>query len=178
MIEPALQEAEIRRSTARPTSDLTAYDLYLRARPLMRGWGKEACAPGLDLLREALARDPNDGPALVGAAWCASQLVTGGWAEDPETDRREALDLVRRAVKAAPTIPRCSYGPPALSISSERTSVARWRCLTTRLPSIRSNAFGWFWQRFETVRGIDRNGDRALRKVIAARPVYAAAAFL
>ena len=29
VIEPALQEAEIRRSTARPTSDLAAYDLYL-----------------------------------------------------------------------------------------------------------------------------------------------------
>src|SRR3984893_12889709 len=31
VIEPALQAAEIRRSTERPTSDLTAYDLYLRA---------------------------------------------------------------------------------------------------------------------------------------------------
>ncbi|HEY8873977.1 MAG TPA: hypothetical protein VIM52_13170 [Stellaceae bacterium] len=30
VIEPALQAAEIRRSTARPTTDLTAYDLYLR----------------------------------------------------------------------------------------------------------------------------------------------------
>src|SRR6516162_568725 len=31
VIEPALQAAEIRRSAKRPTSDLTAYDLYLRA---------------------------------------------------------------------------------------------------------------------------------------------------
>src|SRR5579864_8820357 len=31
VIEPALQAAEIRRSVARPTRDLTAYDLYLRA---------------------------------------------------------------------------------------------------------------------------------------------------
>jgi adenylate cyclase len=105
VIEPALQDAEIRRSTARPTSDLTAYDLHLRALPLMRGWGKEPALQGLHLLREAIARDPNYGRALVGAAWCASQLVTGGWAEDPETDRREALDLVRRAVKAAPDDP-------------------------------------------------------------------------
>jgi len=37
VIEPALQEAEIRRSAAHPTSDLTAYDLYLRALPLMAG---------------------------------------------------------------------------------------------------------------------------------------------
>src|SRR5262249_51977967 len=33
VIEPALQAAEIRRSAERPTSDLTAYDLYLRALP-------------------------------------------------------------------------------------------------------------------------------------------------
>ena len=31
VIEPALQAAEMRRSAERPTSDLTAYDLYLRA---------------------------------------------------------------------------------------------------------------------------------------------------
>src|ERR1700676_104698 len=31
VIEPALQAAEMRRSAARPTIDLTAYDLYLRA---------------------------------------------------------------------------------------------------------------------------------------------------
>ena len=31
VIEPALQAAEIRRSASRPTDDLTAYDLYLRA---------------------------------------------------------------------------------------------------------------------------------------------------
>ena len=31
LIEPALQAAEIRRSIARPTADLSAYDLYLRA---------------------------------------------------------------------------------------------------------------------------------------------------
>ena len=33
VIEPTLQAAEIRRSAARPTDDLTAYDLYLRALP-------------------------------------------------------------------------------------------------------------------------------------------------
>ena len=31
IIEPTLQSAEIRRSSARPTTDLNAYDLYLRA---------------------------------------------------------------------------------------------------------------------------------------------------
>ena len=39
VIEPTLQAAEIRRSAERPTSDLTAYDLYLRALSLYEGAG-------------------------------------------------------------------------------------------------------------------------------------------
>jgi hypothetical protein len=34
VIEPALQAAETARSASRPTHDLTAYDLYLRALPI------------------------------------------------------------------------------------------------------------------------------------------------
>ena len=41
IIEPTLEAAEHRRSTQRPTDDLTAYDLYLRARALtLSGKGK------------------------------------------------------------------------------------------------------------------------------------------
>jgi adenylate cyclase len=36
VIEPALQAAEIRRSTARLTHDLTAYDLYLQALSVLK----------------------------------------------------------------------------------------------------------------------------------------------
>src|SRR6201998_3799441 len=35
VIEPTLQAAEIRRAVSRPTDDLTAYDLYLRAYPMV-----------------------------------------------------------------------------------------------------------------------------------------------
>jgi hypothetical protein len=45
VIEPALQAAKIRRATARPTSDLTAYDLYLRSIELARAWSREANLP-------------------------------------------------------------------------------------------------------------------------------------
>jgi adenylate cyclase len=148
VIEPALQEAEIRRATARPTSDLTAYDLYLRAWPLMRGWGKEPALQGLDLLREAIARDPNYGPALVAASWCTSQLITGGWSKDSEIDRREALDLVRRAIKAAPDDPEVLvWAAGTLDLLGEDIgrSLAMLDHALTLNPS---NAFGWFWSGF------------------------------
>jgi TolB-like protein len=40
IIEPTLQAAEICRSSERPTNDLTAYDLYLRALPHTYAWEK------------------------------------------------------------------------------------------------------------------------------------------
>src|SRR6266853_508485 len=49
VIEPTLQAAEMRRSAARPTSDLTAYDLYLRALPDAFSWEKNRLARALDL---------------------------------------------------------------------------------------------------------------------------------
>jgi len=55
VIEPALQAAEIRRSAARPTNDLTAYDLYLRAiGPIRSGErGKERYLQGLDFVKQS-----------------------------------------------------------------------------------------------------------------------------
>jgi hypothetical protein len=41
VIEPTLQSAEIRRSANRPTNDLTAYDLYLRALPAPSSFDKD-----------------------------------------------------------------------------------------------------------------------------------------
>jgi adenylate cyclase len=59
VIEPALQAAEIRRSADQPTSDLTAYDLYLRALSHLYPRDKEGIVAGLGLLRQAIERDPN-----------------------------------------------------------------------------------------------------------------------
>jgi hypothetical protein len=41
VIEPTLLNAEVHRSAQRPTDDLTAYDLYLRAIEAARSWEKE-----------------------------------------------------------------------------------------------------------------------------------------
>src|SRR5437870_4056595 len=69
VIEPTLQAAETRRTTGRPTADLTAYDLYLRAWQIASESGavdrlREAAA----LLDQAIARDPRFAPALGLAA--------------------------------------------------------------------------------------------------------------
>ena len=103
VIEPTLQAAEMRRSSDRPTNDLTAYDLYLRAlAPIRSGeWEKERYLQALGLLAQAIERDPRYGPALAAAAFCHQALHTAGWTDDASAAGREGIDLARRALRVA-----------------------------------------------------------------------------
>jgi len=101
VIEPTLQAAEILRSGERPTSDLTAYDLYLRALSHAYTWEKSDIITALDLLRQAIERDSHYGPALALAALCHYNLHVGGWTNDPDLNRREGVDLARQALRVA-----------------------------------------------------------------------------
>jgi len=105
VIEPALQAAEMRRSAARPTTDLSAYDLYLRALSTFYPITKERVSAALRLLELAIAIDPNYGPALSWAAICHMRLVNDGWTEAPETNRGKATALARQALQMAQNDP-------------------------------------------------------------------------
>jgi len=98
VIEPALQAAEIARSTARPTSDPTAYDLYLRALPILFSASREI-PQALKLFEEAIERDPHYGPALAWAAFCHYRRCLDARSDDPAADRRKGVDLARRALQ-------------------------------------------------------------------------------
>jgi tetratricopeptide (TPR) repeat protein len=103
VVEPTLQAAEIRRSADRPTSDLTAYDLYLRA--LTRPWDREGIFAALNLLGQAIERDPHYGPALGLAARCHQNLHVNGWTNDPDSNIREGVALARRALRTGSEYP-------------------------------------------------------------------------
>ena len=105
VIEPTLQAAEIRRAANRPTSDPTAYDLYLRAVPLWASHEKEPIIQALGLLERAIERDLHYGSALGLAALCHQLLATSDWTNDTEAHRREGIDLARRALRCAPDDP-------------------------------------------------------------------------
>ena len=64
LIEPALQAAEMHRSAARPMTDLSAYDLYLRALAAFYPITKERVFEALRCLEQAIAIDRHYGPAL------------------------------------------------------------------------------------------------------------------
>jgi adenylate cyclase len=99
IIEPALQAAETARSASRPTADLTAYDLYLRAYAMVLSSATQI-PDALRLMEQAIGRDPCYGPALAWAAVCCHRLVVDGRSKDPQADRRKGIDLARRALRA------------------------------------------------------------------------------
>jgi adenylate cyclase len=101
IIEPTLQDAETVRTISRPTNDLTAYDLYLRALAKFPWAGKQQIYEARDLLCRAIARDPCYGPALAWAAVCYMRLRNDGLSKDPEADGRMGAELARRALQAA-----------------------------------------------------------------------------
>jgi TolB-like protein/class 3 adenylate cyclase/Flp pilus assembly protein TadD len=100
VIEPALQAAETARSDDRPTNDLTAYDLYLRAYAMALS-SSARFGEALRLLEQAIDRDPHYGPALAWAAFCCNRLVIDGRSEDPAAERRKGIDFARRALEVA-----------------------------------------------------------------------------
>ena len=100
VIEPALQAAETARSAGRATTDLTAYDLYLRAYAMYLASARQI-PDALHLTEQAIARDPQFGHALAFAALCYHRLVTDDRSEDPEAASRKAVDLARRALEVA-----------------------------------------------------------------------------
>jgi adenylate cyclase len=100
IIEPALHAAEIARSAERPTADLTAYDLYLRAHMAVVSSARRI-PEALRLLEQSIERDPHYGPALGWAAVCCHRLLVDNRSENPEADRLKGANFARRALEVA-----------------------------------------------------------------------------
>jgi TolB-like protein/Flp pilus assembly protein TadD len=99
VIEPTLEAAEIRRTIDRPTKDLSAYDLYLRALPHAVTYQWDRTLEALALLQQAIERDPNFPSALARAAYCHAVLDAIGRGEDRGSNRHIGIDLARRALR-------------------------------------------------------------------------------
>jgi TolB-like protein/class 3 adenylate cyclase len=142
IIEPALQAAETARSANRPTNDLTAYDLYLRAYAMILSSTRQV-AEALRLLEQAIARDPRYGPALAWAAICCFRLVGDGRSEDPAADRLKGIDFARRALEVAGDDPNI-LANVALALAYFGEDIGAMMALVDRALAINPNfARGW-----------------------------------
>jgi len=147
IIEPTLQAAEIRYSFERPMTDLTAYDLYLRARSVASSYERDGIAEALELLGQAIARDPRYGLALATAATYRVDLENYDWIEDREGEenRRTAIDLARQALRTGADDPGV-LGRAAVVLGCFGEDIDAALALIDRALALNpSFAFGWYW---------------------------------
>jgi TolB-like protein/Flp pilus assembly protein TadD len=144
VIEPALQAAEIRRSVARPATDLSAYDLYLRALAVFFPITKERIVKALGLLEQAIAIDPHYAPALSWASVANLHLDGQGWVEERETARHKAIDLARQALQATQNDPSVLANAAAVLAQSGEDIGAMIGLVDRALRLNPSFARGWF----------------------------------
>jgi TolB-like protein/class 3 adenylate cyclase len=143
VIEPALQAAETARSVGRPTNDLTAYDLYLRAYAMYLSSARRI-PEALNLMEQAIARDPHYGPALAWAAVCCLRLLIDDRSEDRVADRLKGGDFARRALEVAGDNPGIlANAAAALAFFGE--DIGAMMALVDRALALNPNyARGWY----------------------------------
>jgi adenylate cyclase len=82
IVEPSVRRSEVERSRRKRPESLDAYDLYLRALPLMATISVADAPAAAPLLRDALKLDPNLAVAHAYLSWCHQILFThGGFGE-------------------------------------------------------------------------------------------------
>jgi TolB-like protein/DNA-binding CsgD family transcriptional regulator len=97
MIAPTLRSREVERMRRKPTDNLSAYDLFLRAIPPHRddlAQNRES----LRLLYKAIELDPSFASAYGLAAWC-HQIQTVFWLAPSQSLVTEALRLAQSAIE-------------------------------------------------------------------------------
>jgi TolB-like protein/class 3 adenylate cyclase len=145
VIEPTLQTAEAQRSANRPTSDLTAYDLYLRALPHFASAVQESVRAALDLLKQAIARDPLYGPALALAAMCIQQLHVNTLDDSLGAARGQGVDYARRALRAADSDPFVLASAAFVFAHFGEDIDAAMALMDRALAANPGSAYGWQW---------------------------------
>jgi len=110
-VEPTLRKVEVERARRKRPENLDAYDLYLRALPLVSTAMPRDADKALHLLEEAIRLEPDYAVVHGFIAWCHEQRwVARRNATQP------AATLMRRSKRAATTPWRSRWA--ALSLAS------------------------------------------------------------
>jgi adenylate cyclase len=96
IIEPKLRHAEMERARRKPTENLDAYDLYLRAQAQFIV-SHEGNREALRLLRRAIEIDPQYAAPYGLAAWCYVMQKARGWVFPSDPALAEGIRLAKLA---------------------------------------------------------------------------------
>jgi TolB-like protein/Flp pilus assembly protein TadD len=98
-IEPQLRKAEIERAIRKPTSNLDAYDYFLRGLSQFHSNTRKGNENAFQLFLKAIDLDPNYAAAYGMAAYCCHRQRVWGWSDDRKGNLQELAHLARQAAK-------------------------------------------------------------------------------
>jgi DNA-binding SARP family transcriptional activator/TolB-like protein len=110
-IDPEILLIEAKRIASRPVVDATAYDLVLRALPLMNRMEREPFMQAGEHLARAIELEPEYAAAHAWYAYWHVFLVGQDWADDAKAMMQDAGELAERAISLDP------YDARALTIT-------------------------------------------------------------
>lgn len=101
-IDPEILLIEAQRVTSRQSHDASAYDLVLRAIPLISRMDRPLFMEAGDLLRSAIEQEPDYASAYAWYAYWHIFLVGQRWSDTPDEAMAEAGRLAERAITLDP----------------------------------------------------------------------------
>jgi adenylate cyclase len=100
-----LNRVESERVLGKATSDLEAYDLYVRGRTLLARETRDDNIKARDLFRRAIERDPHYALAYIGLALTHWREASRGWSQFMSRNISETEELARHALQLEPNLP-------------------------------------------------------------------------
>ena len=139
-LRPSLRAAEIDRALQKRDADLTVQDLALRAMPGVLSLDEAGNARAIEILNEAMARDPGDPLPFALAAWAYAQRVVYYFGSDASRDRAQSVEYARKALglRADPRV--LAVAGTALSLLDDQIGE---RVIAKALAIDGSSAFAW-----------------------------------
>jgi TolB-like protein len=148
-----LENAEIARAKRKRSSNLDAYDLFLRALATMRTLTPEGVEEALRLYHSAIEADPEFAAAYGGAAMCYVIRRLRNWMVDRDWEVAETSRLARRAVLLGSDdgFALCYAGHALANVVGELDAGARAseRALAINpnfVPALGTSAFANIWE--------------------------------
>ncbi len=98
-LEPALEKAELMRSSAKQPGNLDAWDYYLRGRSYLHEFTKQGTAKAREMFERAIELDPTYSRALADLAWTHSRDLLLEHTDDRDGSMTKLYEAARRAVR-------------------------------------------------------------------------------
>ncbi|HYZ30880.1 MAG TPA: helix-turn-helix domain-containing protein [Crenalkalicoccus sp.] len=123
-------EEQLERARRTPHHRMDVETLVLRARPAALSQEPALLSIALDMLEEALLRDPTHARAQALAGWCRAIRANHALTRDPDAERDRAIVHSRRALALAPDDPEVLT--PVAGALSLAQHLDEAECLVTR----------------------------------------------